>query len=173
MKQLQTLAQDYGQTDAAGFAALFSGDVHFRLGQYQDAIAAYAKVLETGPVAIQPIALSNTAASYEAAGKFDQAATHSQSFLDAHADHFLAPHTHSILARSLDLMGKKQEASFDTIRCPMIVDGLAPNRKLFFWEAGLLAQVYRDHIDIAGSFRGEYGSGYFTHNWSAELKFSF
>ncbi len=110
LQQLKKLSQDYGHTDASGFASLFAGDVHFRQGQYQDAVAAYARVLELGPVSIQPIALSNTAVSYEAAGRFDMAVAHSQSFLDAHADHFLAPHAHSILARSLGYMGKKQEA---------------------------------------------------------------
>jgi tetratricopeptide (TPR) repeat protein len=110
LKQLDQLSQDYGQTEASGFAALFAGDVHYRQGQYPEAITAYAKILELGPVSIQPFALSNTASSYEAAGKFEQAAAQSQSFLDAHADHFLAPHTHSILARSLAAMGKTQEA---------------------------------------------------------------
>lgn len=109
LQQLRKLSQNYGHTNASGFASLFAGDVHFRQGQYQEAVAAYARVLELGPAAIQPFALSNTAASYEAAGKFDQAVTHSRSFLDANADHFLAPHAHSILARSLGYLGKKQE----------------------------------------------------------------
>ncbi len=110
LEQLQKLSQDYGNTDASGYASLFAGDVLYRLGNYPKALEAYARVLELGPESIQPMALVNTAVAHEAAGQYDQAVANGRSFLDAHSDHFLAPQAHSSLARSLALMGRKEEA---------------------------------------------------------------
>lgn len=111
LTQVKEISESYGSTAAAGYALKFGGDVLFPRGQYKEAIEYYNKVLERGePAALMPIALSDLASSQLAAGQPAEAAKTAERFLASHAEHFLAPQTHTLLARSLAAQGQAEAA---------------------------------------------------------------
>jgi tetratricopeptide (TPR) repeat protein len=111
VKQIEELAKDFSGAKAVGFAQLFAGDVEFRLGSYDAAVAAYGKLLERNdPPALVPFALANTASAQEAGGKSAEAAATAQRFLDAYGDHFLAPQVHAVLGRVQLAQGQGEQA---------------------------------------------------------------
>ncbi|MDE3047911.1 MAG: autotransporter-associated beta strand repeat-containing protein, partial [Verrucomicrobiota bacterium] len=70
--------------------------------------------------------------------------------------------------------GAKQKASFAGTPCVMVAKGPTLHRAFLFWEAGIEVHTEKNYIDvIAGHFRGEYGGGFVSHNWSIELRSSF
>lgn len=111
LEQLKKLQNEQPNTDAAGFAALFQGDLEYQRGNFKNAAAQYTKVVERGtPKALQPLALSDLAMTQEAAQQYKDAVSTSRRFLESFPDHFLAPQVHSCLARSLQGAGDSGEA---------------------------------------------------------------
>ena len=111
LQQIQQLVGEKPASDAAAFGQLFAGDVAYTRGQYKEALEHYNAVLERGkPAGLQPIALSDTAITQEAAGQFQPAQLAAQHFLEQYPDHFLAPQVHAILARTLSALGQAEQA---------------------------------------------------------------
>lgn len=111
LAQIDQLERDHPNSDAAGYARVFAGDVEYQRGNYQQAEQDYTKIIERGlPKAAQPVALADLAITQEAAGQAQQAVQTAQRFLDAYPDHYLAPQVHSCLARSLAAVGQKDQA---------------------------------------------------------------
>ena len=110
-EQRKKLEAEHPATDAAGFGAVFAGDLHYQKGQYKEASEKYATVLEQGlPKTLQPVALSALALSQEAAGQYQTAVQTAQRLLEGYPEHFLAPQTHACLARSLQASGHADQA---------------------------------------------------------------
>ena len=111
LAQFDQLRRDHPNSDAAGFATVFAGDVHFQRAEYKEAADEYSKIIERGlPKGLQPVALADLAITQESAGQAQQAAQTAQRFLDAFPDHYLAPQVHACLARSLLAAGQKDQA---------------------------------------------------------------
>ena len=112
MDKIKQLSVDHPGSDAAGFAAIFAGDIMFQRGQYKEAASQYEKVVAApyGPRVLGPLALCDLALAQEAAGQPKEAAQTARHFLDAYSDHFLAPQAHACLARSLEAAGQSAEA---------------------------------------------------------------
>jgi TolA-binding protein len=110
-KQASELAAEYPGTPAAGYAALFAGDVLFQRGQHQEAAAQYAKILQQGePKILLPLAQGNTALALEAAGQCRQAVGAVETYLQSYSDHYLAPQVHASLARCQEVLGQAEQA---------------------------------------------------------------
>jgi TolA-binding protein len=111
LEAAQKLAAERPNSDAAGFATVFAGDLLYQRGQYKEAAEHYAKVIERGsPKVLQPVALQNLALAQEASGQPKEAAQTVQRFIESFPDHFLAPQAHSCLARSLEATGQTEPA---------------------------------------------------------------
>ncbi len=118
IKQLQELAAEQPGSDAASFGLLFLGDLQYRQGAFQEAVASYTKVLERGkPATALPMALANVAVAEEAGGRCREAADGARRFLETHPEHFLAPHVHASLARCLGVLkeGGEEKAAYQKI----------------------------------------------------------
>lgn len=110
LEQLKDIQEKYPRARAAAFSTVFQGDIEFQTGKYKEAIADYTRSLDLKDPTLEPFARSGIAFSHEAAGGFDKAAEAAQQFLAAHAEHFLAPQVHAVLARSLRALGRAEES---------------------------------------------------------------
>ena len=111
LDQLKQLVAEQPSSDAAGYAAVFAGDLQFQHAQYKDAADNYLKVLERStPKILQPVALTDLAIAQEAEGQPKEAAQTAQRFLETYPDHFLAPQAHACLARALAASGQAEQA---------------------------------------------------------------
>lgn len=108
--QIKTLENDYPSAKAQGFGLLFAGDIYYSTGDYSAAASYYSKVADSQSPALSPLALNDLALSYEASGQLGKAVEEAQKFLNLYPDHFLAPQVHSVMARSLEGEGKKEDA---------------------------------------------------------------
>lgn len=95
---------------AAGLAGLMEGELKQAKGEHDSALAAYLRAAEAAPEPLKPFALASKAAALESAGKPAECLAAAASFLDAHADHFLGPHVHEVLARCQLAAGQAEAA---------------------------------------------------------------
>ena len=110
-KAIQELSSSYPASAAADFGLLFSGDLGFWQGRYEQALKSYAELSVRGqPADLMPFALAGQAFAYAGAAKLNEAASSEKTFLDSYPDHFLAPHVHEEMVRTLLALGRKQEA---------------------------------------------------------------
>ncbi len=109
---LETLAQQYGSTDAGRNAYILLGKAFFDDEQYDKALEAYQHFLDKhGSSNVADIARLGVAASFEAQNKPDDAMTAYDAFLaKAPADYFLRPEAEMGRARCLMLKGDKDAA---------------------------------------------------------------
>lgn len=84
---------------AAALAGLMEGELKQAQGKNDEAVAAFAKAAQSATPELQPFASADQVLALEAAGKFVECAATATSFLEAKADHFLAPMVHETLAR--------------------------------------------------------------------------
>lgn len=84
---------------AAGLAGMMDGELKQAAGKPDEAAAAFAKAAQTSTPELAPFALADQVLALEAAGKAAECAASAQSFLDARADHFLAPLVHETMGR--------------------------------------------------------------------------
>lgn len=108
-EQLQAVID--GPAKPGGHAMLFSGDIHFKNGQYKEAADAYQKLIDRqGPKQLVPVAMANLGLALEGAGDCKAAIEANQRFLDVHQDHFMAPQAHGSLARCQINLGEGAQA---------------------------------------------------------------
>lgn len=128
LDQIKALTETHPGTPAAGYARLLAGDILFQQGKFKEAQQAFeAALAQSNPPALAPMSLSSLALAQEGAGEFAAAAGTAQRFLDSHQDHFLAPLTHAVLARSLAAQGKEKESKETFQRIEILYPGT-------YWE---------------------------------------
>ncbi|UPT72952.1 MAG: hypothetical protein M0D55_13685 [Elusimicrobiota bacterium] len=96
---LEEVSAQSASPAAAGLAGLMEGELKQAKGDHAAALAAFAKAADASPEALKPFAAAEKILAIEAAGKAAECAAAAQGFLDAHADHLLAPGVQETLAR--------------------------------------------------------------------------
>ena len=111
-KALETWQSHFNGTDAATYAKFMQADLLYRTSDYAQAAQVYADLAQTGePDIVRSLALSAEASSEEMAGRYPQALSLVQTFLDKYPDHFLAGPRYIQHARLLELTGDKAGAA--------------------------------------------------------------
>lgn len=111
LAQVKKLAEEYPTATASSYGLLLAGDVLFEQNRYGEAAQAYEKVMnQPNHESVRPIAMANMSLTKEAAGDCQGGNANSQEFLDAYADHFLAPQVHASYARCLGALGRPKQA---------------------------------------------------------------
>ncbi|MEN9343294.1 MAG: hypothetical protein RLZZ453_81 [Chlamydiota bacterium] len=70
-------------------------------------------------------------------------------------------------------VGKKETASLAPLTCPMVINGLFPQRNLYFFELGLIEGFFCDRAEIGCDYRQEWGHDYLNRIWSGQLRYNF
>jgi tetratricopeptide (TPR) repeat protein len=115
MGLLSNMAQAGGSPTAVGLADLLEGDLNYPQGDYGRALAAYDQAVSDAPEVLKPYALADKVMTLEASGKNADCAAAADSFLEAYADHLLAPQIQASLARC-QLAGGQTEAATATLQ---------------------------------------------------------
>ncbi len=111
LAQIKKLAEENPAAIASSYGVLLGGDVLFEQGRFEEAAQAYKKVMtQPNHESVRPIAMANLSLTKEAAGDCKGGNANSQEFLDAYADHFLAPQVHASFARCLGALGQAEQA---------------------------------------------------------------
>ncbi|MEK7234166.1 MAG: tetratricopeptide repeat protein [Elusimicrobiota bacterium] len=84
---------------AAGLAGLMQGELNEAKGEHDAALASFTRAAEVAPDPLKPFAAAEKISALEAAGKPAECVAAAQTFLDANADHFLAPQVQEVMAR--------------------------------------------------------------------------
>ncbi len=108
-----TLAEVAAQTAspaAAGLASQIQGELKQSKGEHDAALASFNRAAEVSPEALKPFALAEKISALEVAGKPADCVVAAQSFLDANADHFLAPQVSEVMARCQVAAGQPDAA---------------------------------------------------------------
>jgi tetratricopeptide (TPR) repeat protein len=95
---------------AASLAGLMQGEAKQAKGENDAALASFTQAAETAPEPLKPFAAAEKVSALEAAGKSAECAAAAQTFLDANAEHFLAPQVHEIMARCQVAAGQADAA---------------------------------------------------------------
>lgn len=94
---------NYGRTPAATYALLSKGDVLYRKGDYQGAIASYKLCLEKNPPKIiLPLVLISMGTAQEDAADPNSAIETYKRFTSEFPDHYLAPKAYESLGRAYE-----------------------------------------------------------------------
>lgn len=104
---LEQVQQNYGTSQTASLAAYFIGECHWRLGEYDQAIAAFERYLEAAGAGgeLSAFAVEGIAASLENKGEYAQAKKHYQRLTE--------PPFESQRARALYHMARMEQALGD------------------------------------------------------------
>lgn len=108
-----TLGEVAAQTASPAAAALanqIQGELKQSKGEHDAALASFARAAEVSPLPLKPFALAEKVSALEAAGKPADCVAAAQSFLDANADHFLAPQVYEVMARCQVAAGQGEAA---------------------------------------------------------------
>jgi hypothetical protein len=97
---LAAVAEQRASPAAAGLAGLIQGDLKRSQGDNDGGLASLARAAEVSPEPLKPFALAQKVSALEASGKPADCVAAAQSFLDANAEHFLAPQVYEAMARS-------------------------------------------------------------------------
>ena len=96
---LAALTEQNASRAAASLAGMLQGEAKQAKGEHDAALASFSRASETAPEALKPFAASERVSALEIAGKPAECISAAQSFLDANADHFLAPQVQEVMAR--------------------------------------------------------------------------
>jgi hypothetical protein len=107
---LAAVAEQRASPAAAGLASLMQGDVKRAQGDHAAALASLARSAEVSPEPLKPFALAEKVSTLEAGGQPAECVAAAQSFLDANADHFLAPQVYEAMARCQTAAGQGDAA---------------------------------------------------------------
>lgn len=108
--ELQKLANEGANPTAAGLGAMLEGQLHQAQGRHQEAVSAFDRAAQASPEPLRPFALAERVYSLQLAGQPAECAAAASSFLDALADHFLAPPVHERLAECQLAAGQPEAA---------------------------------------------------------------
>lgn len=107
---LSELTSQSASPAAAGLAGLMEGELKQAKGEHDAALASFTRAAEVAPAPLKPFAATEKVSALEAAGKPAECAAAAQAFLDANADHFLAPQVQETLARCQMAAGQPEAA---------------------------------------------------------------
>jgi len=107
---LAELASQNASPAAAGLAGLMQGELKQEKGEHDAALASFTRAAEVAPEPLKPFAASEKVTALEAAGKQAECAAAAQTFLDANADHFLAPQVQETMGRCQLAAGQAEAA---------------------------------------------------------------
>ncbi len=107
---LTEVAAQTASPTAAGLAGIIQGELKQTKGEHDAALAAFAGAADTAPAPLKPFALAEKVSGLEIAGKLPECIAAAQSFLDANADHFLAPQVQEAMARCQLASGQAEAA---------------------------------------------------------------
>ncbi|MBI2386651.1 MAG: hypothetical protein HYV14_11625 [Elusimicrobia bacterium] len=96
---LAELTAQRASAAAAALAGMMQGELKQAKGENDAALAAFTRAAEDAPEPLKPFAASEKVSALEAAGKGAECAAAAQAFLDANAEHFLAPQVQETMAR--------------------------------------------------------------------------
>ena len=107
---LSEVAAQTASPAAAGLAGLMQGELKQTKGEHDAALASFSRAVEVAPETLRPFAQAEKIAGLEAAGKPAECSVAAQAFLDANADHFLAPQVQEVMARCQVAAGQAEAA---------------------------------------------------------------
>lgn len=84
---------------AAALAGMMQGEAKQAKGETDAALESFTRAAEAAPEPLKPFAAAEKVTALEAAGKGAECAAAAQAFLDANAEHFLAPQVQETMAR--------------------------------------------------------------------------
>jgi tetratricopeptide (TPR) repeat protein len=107
---LAELTEQRASRSAASLAGMMQGEAKQAKGEHDAALASFTAAAESAPEPLKPFAAAEKVSALEAAGKGAECAAAAQTFLDANADHFLAPQVHETMARCQQAAGQADAA---------------------------------------------------------------
>jgi len=107
---LASVTEQRASPAAAGLAGMMQGDLKRTQGDNDAALASLTRAAEVAPEPLKPFALAQKVSALETSGKPAECAAAAQSFLDAHADHFLGPQVYEAMARCHAAAGQADAA---------------------------------------------------------------
>lgn len=110
LKMLDKVSVTFAGTAAQAYAALEKGDVLFKIGKYEEALAAYKTAETLGTPKTKPFAVNGQLVSLAELKKFDEAVAASDRFTASFPDSCLVPQVYLFTAQTQELAGKKAEA---------------------------------------------------------------
>lgn len=107
---LSEVAAQTASPAAAGLAGMMEGELKQSKGEHDAALAAFTRAADLAPAELKPFAAAERVTALEIAGKSAECAAAAASFLEANADHFLAPQVHESLGRCQAASGQAEAA---------------------------------------------------------------
>lgn len=107
---LSELTEQNASRAAASLAGMMQGELKQAEGAHDAALQSFSRAAETAPEPLKPFAAAERVSALEFAGKHGECIVAAQSFVDANADHFLAPQVQETLARCQTAAGQLDAA---------------------------------------------------------------
>lgn len=102
----------FSGSDAASYAKFLQADLAYRTSDYAQASQIYGDLAATGtPALVRPLAFSGQISSEEMLGKWKEAQTMAEAFLNKYPDHFLTASMYMTQARLSELTGNPAAAA--------------------------------------------------------------
>lgn len=111
LEKFAEIAKDFPRTTAGKFSLLYEGNIHLRLGEYEEAVKAYSAFLEKGPKEklYQYFAMEGLGYAYEGKRDYEKALQAFQKVLDM-GDGFQLGDAYLNMGVCYEKLGKNKEA---------------------------------------------------------------
>lgn len=110
LTQLDNVAVQFPNTNAAQYAQLLKGDLLYAQENYAQAADAYEPLLNAKNETLRTVATLSFAATKQATQDYDRSIREMTKFIEKNSKSFALPQAYFTLAMSQELAGKKQEA---------------------------------------------------------------
>ncbi len=110
LTQLDSVAVQFPNTNAAQYAQLLKGDLLYAQENYAQAADAYEPLLNAKNETLRTVATLSFAATKQATQDYDRSIREMTKFIEKNSKSFALPQAYFTLAMSQELAGKKQEA---------------------------------------------------------------
>lgn len=107
---LSEVAAQNASPAAASLAGMMEGELKQSKGDHEGALASFARAADASTTELKPFAAAERITALEIAGKSAECAAAASSFLEANAEHFLAPQVHENLGRCQAAAGQAAAA---------------------------------------------------------------
>ncbi len=111
LTQLDSVANEFPNTNAARYAQLLKGDILFAQENYAQAIDTYQPLITASNETLRTVATLSLAAAKQAANDYEGAIKDMTAFIGKNPRSFALPQAYFTLAVSQELAGKTQEAA--------------------------------------------------------------
>lgn len=109
--QLDAVAAQFPNTNAAQYAQLLKGDILYAQENYAQALDAYKPLTAVSNEMLRSVATLSLAAAQQATQDYEGAIKEMTNFIEKNPKSFALPQAYFTLATSQELAGKKQEAT--------------------------------------------------------------